>query len=1181
MQMKSLPVRLAVLVVAGLAVTALPFPVARHFRKSVNSSVVAKQPVAAVNRPAEALVKQDLANAYGKLPMAFEANEGQSDPDVRYLSRGAGYELFLTNQEAVLELRQQQPGSKFKAAEHRKLRGAETATVLRMRFNGSNPAPEVAGTDRLPGNVNYLIGNDPKKWHTDVPSYSSVHYKNVYPGVDALFYGRERRLEYDFIVAPGADPKAIALNMEGARKLGLNSRGDVVINVAGGKLALQKPVVYQEINGERREVAGNYAISKDQQIRFAIGDYDHTQPLTIDPVLTYSTYVGGTGVDTAFGIALDAAGDAYIAGTTTSPNFPPGTLTPPADVALGTVFVAELNPTGTTLLYSTYLGGTGSVVQGFGEGADAIAVDGLTPTSIYVTGYTYSTDFPLSTSPAPFQATAPGSTSNGGAAFFTKLTPSLTGAAQIAYSTYLGGSTQDEGHGIAVDATGIAYIGGGTESADFPLKGTPQITTTLKSASGNAFLAKFNATLSGTASLVYSTYLGGSGAASPSTGFTDVAYGIAVDSSANAYLTGATDSADFPTMGTAIPGSTACGATGDSSVFVTEIATTTPALVYSNCLSGSTAASFNIGYAISLGAGIPAASNIAYVTGTTDATDFPTTLNSIPPAAGLTAGGAFVSLVNTTSATTPLEYSTFLSGNNGDAGFGIAADASGNAYVTGITASQDFPITQGAYQVTLNNLNGAGFVSKINPAGNAMADLVYSTYFGGSGSTVTGFTTIPDISYAIAVSGTNAYIAGQAVSPATGANPFPTTTGAFQTALAGPQNAFVAELPLLSTISVTPTVLDFGTQLIGTPTEALYATVTNNTAAPVTLTIPPTITGANSADFAVATGGTCTTSLAAGASCKIGATFTPSITGAETGALQLVDSLDGAGHPVVVALTGTGSTTEGVITISPTSLTFGGQLLTTTSAAQMITLSNPSASTSLVISAIASSNADFTVTSTSCGTFPITIAVAGAPCVLSVTFNPSSSTTVGADTGTITITDNANASPQSVSLTGTAWDFSLTGPSSAVSVPSGVATTFPVTITGLGGFTGSVALTCAGSSNVSACTVTPSSSGPGMVTVSVTATNATSGLIQPFRTPPAAALRPVALVVLGIGMLFMIPMTRRFRTQLGLAGAMLVFVVLAGCSGGGGHHQTGTGTVTITGTSSTVSKTVTVNLTIT
>src|ERR1700733_9288903 len=385
MQTKSRLVKIAVM--AGMPLAVLALAMLAHMQRRAHSSQTnASNHMAASMQPATALSaaqKQDLTRAYGALPLAFEANQGQTAPEVRYLAHGQGYQLFLTNQEAVLTLREPtDAGTKsakgaalLTARAHRKPHVAGRASALRVRFDGANSAAEITGTKQLPGKTNYFIGGDRTKWHTDIPSYAAVRYQGIYPGVDVLFYGREQRLEYDFVVAPGADPNAIALRISGARKLELNSQGDVLMSVAGGKVALQKPVVYQEVNGQRREIAGNYTIANDHQIRFAVAAYDRTQPLTIDPVLIYSTYVGGEGFDFANGIALDSAGDAYIAGDTTSTSFPQmnaeaGT---PGDIALGTVFVSELNPGGTALLYSTYLGGSGN--GSFGEGADAIALD--------------------------------------------------------------------------------------------------------------------------------------------------------------------------------------------------------------------------------------------------------------------------------------------------------------------------------------------------------------------------------------------------------------------------------------------------------------------------------------------------------------------------------------------------------------------------------------------------------------------------------------------------------------------------------------------------------------------------------------------------------------------------------------------------------------------------------------
>ncbi|MGA7921699.1 MAG: SBBP repeat-containing protein, partial [Candidatus Acidiferrales bacterium] len=701
------------------------------------------------------------------------------------------------------------------------------------------------------------------------------------------------------------------------------------MSVARGAVALQKPIVYQEINGERREIAGNYVIA-DHDVRFSVADYDRTQPLTIDPVLNYSTYIGGEALDTADGIALDAAGDAYIAGSTTSTTFPQmnaeaGT---PADVALGTAFVSELNPTGSALIYSSYIGGSGN--GSFGEGAQAVAVDVATPPNIYITGFTGSPDFPVSTTLAPLQGQpGPASTATGGSAFITKLSPALTGAAQLAYSSYLGGDTFDEGFGIAVDAAGHAFIAGETvfTSTKFPTKGTQILVT--PSMVGNAFLTEFDTTASGAASLVYSTYLGGSGAGSSYLfGFGDIAFGVTIDTNSNAYVVGGTTSADFPTAGTAIPGSAACGANTIGSAFISVINTTAGTLGYSQCLSGS-GKEFAAG--VSLGAGVPAVTTkVAYITGQTSSSNFPVTANTIPVAGGSEASGvAFVSLVNTNS-TTPLQYSTFLGGDSGDSGSSIASDALGNAYVAGSTGSSDFPVTAGALQTTNNNPAGTAFVSKIGPNGLGLADLIYSTYYGGQATTTPAPATA-DLGLGIAVSGTNAYITGQM-----SASNMLVSSTAFQKALGGggtaTANAFVADLPMVAGISVSPTFINFGTQAIGVATAPQTVTVTNNSSTTVIFTsiaVVPISPAAPATDFAIASGSnTCGASIASGATCTVGVTFTPSVNAAESATLVFTDS--DPSSPQSVPLSGTGSNTVSAIAFNPASLTFGPQATGTT-----------------------------------------------------------------------------------------------------------------------------------------------------------------------------------------------------------------------------------------------------------
>jgi hypothetical protein len=1182
MQTKSQLVRIGFMAGVPLAILALVLSLHMQHRRH-SSQPIASNHTAALIQPATALSaaqKQNLTRAYGALPLAFEANQGQTAPEVRYQARGQGYQLFLTNQEAVLTLRQPASTGKKSVKEasllagraRRKPQVAAKASVLRVHFDGANSETEIAGTKQLPGKTNYLIGNDRSKWHTDIPSYAEVRYQGIYPGVDVLFYGRDQRLEYDFVVAPGADAKAIALSISGARKLEIDSRGDVLMSVAGAKVALRKPLIYQEVNGERREIAGNYAIGSDRRIHFAVAEYDHTQPLTIDPILDYSTFLGGSGTfgDLATGLALDASGNAYLVGATTSTDFPQvnAESTPPGDIAAeGTAFVAELGPDGTTLLYSTYLGGSGN--GSFGEFGEGIAVDTASPANVYVTGDTFSPDFPVSTNAFIGQPGTTG-TANGGSAFVTKLNPSLTGAAQLIYSTYLGGDTFDDGHGIAVDATGNIYVVGVTESTDFPpVHALPYSAN----AAGTAFLSEINpSALTGPASLVFSTYLGGSGVGSAVL-FGDSAAGLAFGGSNEVYITGTTTSADFPTHGTQV---NACRATGVA--FLTEINVATPAVTYSTCLGGTTE---DLGNAIALGP-----TNLVYLAGQTFSANFPTVPagNTIPAPAGspnVNDSVGFVSVINAT--TGALTYSTLLGGNNGDYAAAIAVDSNGNAYVTGFTGSAvGFPITQGAYQTSDNNTNGTTFITELNPAGgNATAQLLYSTYLGGSKGTGNA-AFAADIGLGIALQSGNVYVDGEA-----GTADFPITGGAYQTtfnAIAGETNAFAAELTLTPTISVSPTSIDFGTQLVGVPSTEQFVTVTNNTASAIGLTLPPTTTGTNPADFVGAADGTtpCTASLAAGASCSIGVTFTPSVAAAETATLNIVDASDGPNHPMLVALSGNGSASTPSILVTPSSLTLPGALLTTTSSGT-VSISN-TGNTPLSIASITTPAGLFTETSMTApcnmGAFPIVIAPGGPACVVTVTFAPLAATAPGPVPGTLTITQTGGT-VTTVPLSGPAWDFSVSA--ATITVAQGATGSFPVVITGLGGFTGAVSFTCTPAMLITSCSVPTTNAAPAPGATANGAITAASFIVPPqsLKAPPSALLRQVLFIMLAMALLFMLPSVRRFRTRLGMAGAMLVFVLVAGCSGspGGGSKAS---TIAITPSSGTVTKPViTVNVTIT
>jgi hypothetical protein len=699
-----------------------------------------------------------LQAAYGQIPLSFEANHGQTDPQVQYLARGQGYALFLTETEAVLTLQKPAATSASSAA----------GAVLRLQLIGANAAPPVQGLDPLAGTDNYFVGNDPAQWHTAIPTYGRVAYAGVYPGIDLVYYGNQQQLEYDFTIAPGADPGLIRLHVDGAQNLALDSQGDLVLHTAGGDVVEHAPVLYQQGAGGRQPIAGWFVPEGGDQVGFAVGAYDRSRPLIIDPTLSYSTYLGGSGHTVGTAIAVDAAGNAYVTGDTSSTNFP---TTPGAfQTTLGgggfttNAFVTKLNATGTALVYSTYLGGSG--LSEFGDRGTGIAVDAAG--NAYVTGLTESSSFP--TTPGAFQTHLGGSGAEN--AFVTKLNTSGTA---LVYSTYLGGNTGDEGFGIAVDASGNAYVTGQTNSRNFPT--TPGAFQATYAGSGDtkAFVTKLNP--AGTA-LVYSTYLGGSGAA----GSGDSGAGIAVDAAGNAYIAGSTYSSDFPTT----PGTFQASNRGFPNAFVTELNAAGTALVYSTYLGGSRS---DFGTAIA----VDTASNV-YVTGFTQSSDFPTT----PGAFQTTLGGggdlngdtnAFVTKLNATG--TALVYSTYLGGSvsnpfyNGDLGLGIAVDGSGDAYVTGSTRSSNFPTTPGAFQTQLGGLDGNAFVTKLNATGTA---LVYSTYLGGSGGAGFG-----DVGTGIAVDAAgNAYVTGS-----TGSANFPTTPGAFQATLGGgTTDAFVAKFAL-------------------------------------------------------------------------------------------------------------------------------------------------------------------------------------------------------------------------------------------------------------------------------------------------------------------------------------------------------------------------------------------------
>ncbi|HEX9187207.1 MAG TPA: SBBP repeat-containing protein, partial [Vicinamibacteria bacterium] len=460
-----------------------------------------------------------MIRALGRLPVRFDRNEGQTDPRVRFLSRGPGYGLFLASSEVVLSLDETAVPEPDRLARRARPREAPRETsVLRMRFVGARARPEAEGLEALPARSHYFVGSDPRRWRTDVPQYARVAYRGLWKGIDLTFYGTAQgQLEWDFTVSPGADPKTIRLAFEGARSLLVDGEGNLVVRTRAGEVVQRRPHIYQDVGGVRMVRNGSWVLRGKRRAGFRVDAYDPRAPLVIDPVLVYSTYVGGSRDESALAIAADGAGNVFVTGWTSSTDFP--TAGPPLQgTYAGTtdVFVAKLSPT-SGLVYSTYLGGAGT---DFGAG---IAVDA--EGSAYLTGETTSTNFP--TAGPPFQPASAG----GHEAFVAKLGPTSS----LVYSTYLGGSGYDIGYGIAVDDAGGAYVTGTTDSWDFPRVGLP-----LQAAPGGGFDA-FVAALGPTSTLVYSTYLGGVGE--------DSGLGVAADAAGNAYLTGRTDSVDFPTAG--------------------------------------------------------------------------------------------------------------------------------------------------------------------------------------------------------------------------------------------------------------------------------------------------------------------------------------------------------------------------------------------------------------------------------------------------------------------------------------------------------------------------------------------------------------------------------------------------------------------------------------------------------
>jgi uncharacterized protein (TIGR03437 family) len=687
------------------------------------------------------------------VPLSFEPNQGQAAATVQFLSRGAGYAIFLAPGKVVLNLERQKPAS---AAATGQTPEAASADTLRMSLIGANAKANAVGLAPQPGVVSYFIGNDPKNWRSGIPTYGKVNYGQIYPGVDLIFYGNQRQLEYDFVVAPGADPSRIAWRIDGARA-SIDAEGNLVLSAPNGPASFKKPVLYQMNGDQKTPVEGSFAVA-GHEIRFRLGSYDHSRALIIDPVLSYATYLAGSSTD-------------HI-GWTLGPGIS----------AVGT--------------------------------SQGLAVDSAG--SVYVTGYTYSIDFPTKTpyQPAPPTKVAGVSPGQWPSAFVTKFSPD---GSSLVYSTYLGGNGYDNAYAIAVDSSGNAYVTGETDSPDFPVTngayqtvcspapnntGAPvQNSSDCYSSNTSAFVTKLNPTGTG---LVYSTFLGGNGSWAYATA-------IAVDGAGRAYIAGNenedcyrgqpyTFQSCFPTTNGAVIGGVQPVGGDPQFAFVAAFDPTGAQLLYSTlfgdlnfqCTIACGGDTYGTGIAVD-------ASGYFYLVGETMASNLPTTAGVIQPtgaplgnpATYVQAWRGFIAKFNpvTSAGGASLAYSTYLGGKTGNTGdfiSGIAIDNESYAYVVGFTNSKDFPVTSGAYQ-TVCGPNGqncaAAHVTKLNPTGSA---IVWSTFVGdakGDASDAVFFTG------PIQLDGSgNIYITGQV---GTG---FPMINPVEPTATGGDQQVLVAEL---------------------------------------------------------------------------------------------------------------------------------------------------------------------------------------------------------------------------------------------------------------------------------------------------------------------------------------------------------------------------------------------------
>ena len=716
-----------------------------------------------------------------RLPLSFEPNRGQAATPVKFLSRGSGYGLYLTSREAVLALSSVNTGS----------RRAETAFV-HMQFAAAAAHPSVQAGEALPGHTNYLVGNDPSRWLHNVQQFARVHYAEVYPGVDLDFYGNQGHLEYDFEVNPGADPRQIEMKFEGADNLRIDPQGNLILFVGNRELHFEAPQIYQSGRSGQEKVEGAFVLRSADRVGFEVGNYDRSRTLVIDPILAYSTYLGGSGAESCAAIAgasfiahcpavtVDSAQRVYIAGATTSAaGWPTPSTGSAATITPGggssDVFVARISSTGTGLAldYLTFIGGTAT------DYPTGIGVD--SGFDVYVAGNTNSSDFPT--------VNGLQSTASGNHGFLSKLDP--TGSVNL-YSTYIGGSGSDSVGAMTIDSHANAYLFGTTTSSDFPT--TPGALQAASKATNQFFFSKLDPAQNGPNSLLYSTYIGGS---NPANGVVQGG-AITVDSASNVYLAGGTNFTDMPTLN-AYQGALQ----GGTNLWIARLlAPTNNTQVYTlsyETYFGAPGDSSQVDIAY----GVATDGTNTYVTGSTTSNALPVPTGTTP-FQGSNAGGtdaflakfALPTLIGTAQGTVPLSYFTYLGGSATDIGLSLVVDPTQNARIVGFTQSSNFPNSN-----PLTGSSGGGtdaFYARLVTTGSSTATNANSTsILGGSGT---------DIGTSVAIDAAlNSYIAGE-----TASSNFPSATSPglpaiapLQATLSGSSDAFISKLaPSISGLSL-------------------------------------------------------------------------------------------------------------------------------------------------------------------------------------------------------------------------------------------------------------------------------------------------------------------------------------------------------------------------------------------